>query len=69
MGIPNWNSKIGAKTSHCRTIQTEVVKDNIKQIIRQGDCVFVEPRDTTLQLGSLRSITKEEYIHLLKLES
>lgn len=68
-GIRNGDSKIDAIQAIAWTIQTNVVKDNIKQIIRQGDCVFVEPRDTTLLLGDLRSITKEEYIHLLKLES
>lgn len=68
-GLRDGTSKIDAIQAIAWTIQTDVKEGNIRQIIRQGDCVFVEPIDTTVDTGLMRSITKEEYIHLLKLES
>lgn len=68
-GLRDGTTKIDAIQAIAWTIQTDVKEGNIRQIIRQGDCVFVEPIDTTVDTVLVRSITKEEYIHLLKLES
>ena len=68
-GLRDGTSKIDAIQAIAWTIQTDVKEGNIRQIIRQGDCVFVEPIDTTVDTGLMRSITKEEYINLLKTES
>lgn len=52
------------------TIQTTVPIGNIKEIVRQGDCVLVKPKDSTLPLlSSARHLTKKEYLSLLKAES
>jgi hypothetical protein len=52
------------------TIQTTVEQGNIKEILRQGDCVLVKPKDSTLPLlPSPRHLTKKEYLTLLKAES
>jgi hypothetical protein len=68
-GLRDGTTKIDAIQAIAWTIQTDVKEGNIRQIIRQGDCVFVEPIDTTFDTGLMRSITKEEYINLLKTES
>lgn len=52
------------------TIQTNVSEGNIKEILRQGDCVFVKPKDSKLPLlDSPRHLTEKEYRKLLVAES
>jgi hypothetical protein len=52
------------------TIQTNVVKDNIEKIIRQGDCIFVKPKDNSEHLlSNVRHLTEQEYIEYLVSES
>jgi len=53
------------------TIQTHVKKNAIKSIIRQGDCILIEPISTSKKkvYGNLRHLTKEEYLTLLTIES
>lgn len=52
------------------TIQTNVVEGNIKEIVRQGDCVFVKPKDSSVPLlNSSRHLTESEYKKFLKIES
>lgn len=52
------------------TIQTNVPLGNIKEIVRQGDCVMVKPKDSTVGLmSSPRHLTEKEYLTLLKAES
>lgn len=70
--ISLWANEFVLDAIHCIawTIQTDVIEGNIKQIIRQGDCVFIEPIDVTIKRKAImRSITREEYINLLKVES
>ena len=49
------------------TITTNVAKGNIKRILRQGDCVLIEPKERSF--GGVRHITKKEYNTLLEVES
>ncbi len=49
------------------TIQTDVPKGEIKRIIRQGDCILIEPKSD--KVGSIRHLTRSEYLDLLVLES
>lgn len=52
------------------TIQTTVQKGNIKEIIRQGDCVLVKPKNPSLPLlDAPRHLTEKEYIKYLVAES
>lgn len=51
------------------TIRTNVPKDNIEKIIRQGDCVLVKPKNPNDLLSEARHLTEEEYIELLVAES
>ena len=54
------------------TITTNVEKGNIKRILRQGDCVLIEPKEKVIDqevFGEVRHITKEEYNTLLEVES
>ena len=50
------------------TITTNVEKGNIKRMLRQGDCVLIEPKEKEF-LDKPRHITKEEYNTLLEVES
>ncbi len=50
------------------TITTNVAEGNIKRILRQGDCVLIEPKKDR-SFGEVRHITKEEYNTLLEVES
>lgn len=49
------------------TITTNVEKGNIKRMLRQGDCVLIEPKESGF--GEVRHITREEYNTLLEVES
>jgi len=50
------------------TITTNVAEGNIKRMLRQGDCVLIEPKEKEF-LDEPRHITKEEYNTLLEVES
>ena len=50
------------------TIKTTLPTDNIKTIIRQGDCVLLKPILSKLQVKE-RHLTSKEYRELLKFES
>lgn len=50
------------------TITTNVAEGNIKRMLRQGDCVLIEPKEKEF-LDKPRHITKEEYNTLLEVES
>lgn len=52
------------------TFQTNVPKGQIKRIIRQGDCILIEPKSKSFNpLHNPRHLTKEEYLTLLESES
>lgn len=52
------------------TIQTNVPKGNVGAIVRQGDCVFVRPKDSGVPLLDMaRHLTGEEYLELMVAES
>ncbi len=51
------------------TIQTNVKQGNIKRIIRQGDCILIEPKVMGDYLQRPRHITEKEYKKLLVAES
>ena len=62
--------KINAIQCISWTIQTNVDEGNIKEILRQGDCVFVKPKDSSKpMLDSARHLTEKEYRKLLVAES
>jgi hypothetical protein len=49
------------------TITTNVDEGNIEKIIRQGDCILIKPK--TMEFGSERHLTEQEYRELLEVES
>lgn len=51
------------------TFQTNVPKENIEKIIRQGDAIMFKTKGKYKPLKILRHLTKKEYIDLLELES
>ena len=52
------------------TIQTNVAKDNIEKIVRQGDCIMIKKKFPTEAIGdTLRHLTEVEYLELLVAES
>ena len=52
------------------TIQTTVEKGNIKEILRQGDCVLVKPKSMNKEMLAIpRHLTEKEYRELLVAES
>lgn len=71
----NWFSSIketpiNAIQAIAWTMQTNVKEGNIKEILRQGDCILVKPIDDTEPLlDSPRHLTEKEYRKLLVAES
>lgn len=61
-------SKVNAIQCIAWTIQTNVAEGNIKEILRQGDCIFVKPKDSEKLVG-VRHLTEKEYRKLLVAES
>jgi hypothetical protein len=62
--------KVNAIQAIAWTIQTDVKKDKIQEILRQGDCVLVRPTDSNpSSLGELRSLSEKEYNQLIVAES
>jgi hypothetical protein len=51
------------------TITTNVPQGNIKDIIRQGDCILIEPQGKYEPLASPRHLTQVEYETLIVAES
>jgi hypothetical protein len=51
------------------TIQTNVPIGNIKEIIRQGDCILIKPKGEYEPLQTPRHLTKSEYLSLISAES
>jgi hypothetical protein len=62
-------SKIDALDAIAWTIQTNVPKNKIEAIVRQGDCIMIKTAEHYKPLSTPRHLTKEEYINLLTLES
>lgn len=63
-------SKVDSIHAIAWTIQTDVRQDNIEQIVRQGDCIMVKPKNPYLKhLEMARHLTKEEYLQLIVAES
>lgn len=51
------------------TIQTDIPKGEIKEIIRQGDCIMIRPKSEYTPLSQPRHLTRWEYLKLLEAES
>ncbi len=51
------------------TIQTDVPQGNIKEIIRQGDCILIKPSGKYEPLLTPRHLTRKEYLDLMVAES
>lgn len=52
------------------TFQTNVPEGNIEEIKRQGDCILIKPKDTSVPLlDQPRHLTEKEYLKLLVAES
>jgi len=63
-------NKLNAIQCIAWTIQTNVAKGNVKEVVRQGDCVFVKPKVSSVPLlSSPRHLTEMEYRRFLKAES
>lgn len=65
----NWKEKVNAIQCVAWTIQTNVEKENIKKILRQGDCVLIKPKDNSKPSTSVRHLTEKEYLTLMVAES
>jgi hypothetical protein len=64
------NKKITAIDAIAWTFQTNIAKDNIEKIIRQGDCILIKPIDATIKpLNVERHLTSSEYLKLIVAES
>jgi hypothetical protein len=62
-------NKINAIQCIAWTIQTNVPKDKIAKIIRQGDCIMIKPKGNYVPLDNPRHLTEQEYVKLLVAES
>ena len=51
------------------TIQTDVPQGNIKEIIRQGDCILIKPSGKYEPLLTPRHLTMKEYLDMMVAES
>lgn len=51
------------------TIQTDVPKNSIEKILRQGDCILIKPKGVYVPLTTPRHLTEKEYRTLLVAES
>lgn len=70
---PTWRSvtpdQVNAIQCIAWTIQTDVPKDNIEKILRQGDCILIKPKGEYKPLTEPRHLTAQEYRELLVAES
>lgn len=62
-------NKIDAIDCIAWTIQTDVPKENINKIIRQGDCILINTKNKYTPLVTPRHLTSQEYLNLLVAES
>lgn len=51
------------------TIQTDIPKGSISEIVRQGDCIMIRPTDEFTPLSEPRHLTEKEYLELIVAES
>ena len=66
----DYGVQINAVQAIAWTIQTNVAKDNIEKIVRQGDCIMIKKKLPTETIGdTLRHLTEVEYLELLVAES
>ena len=65
----DYGVQINAIQAIAWTIQTNVAKDNIEKIVRQGDCIMIKPKAKYETLGRERHLSKQEYLKLLVAES
>ena len=66
----DYGVQINAIQAIAWTIQTNVAKDNIEKIVRQGDCIMIKKKLPTETIGdTLRHLTEVEYLALLVAES
>lgn len=64
----DYGKMINAIQAIAWTIQTNISKDMIEEIVRQGDCVMIKKRPGAFS-GDVRHLTEKEYRELLVLES
>jgi hypothetical protein len=67
--MTNTKPEITAVEAIAWTIQTNIPKGNIANIIRQGDCILIKPKGKYNELLTPRHLTGGEYLKLLTLES
>ena len=67
--ITNGYKELNAIECVAWTITTNVPKGNIKDIIRQGDCILIEPQGKYEPLTTPRHLTQVEYETLIVAES
>ena len=66
----DYGVQINAIQAIAWTIQTNVAKDNIEKIVRQGDCIMIKKKFPNEAIGdTLRHLTEVEYLELLVAES
>lgn len=61
-------NKVTAIQSIAWTIQTDIKKGGIKEILRQGDCILFKPKRNA-EIGNVRHLTEKEYRSLMVAES
>ena len=65
----DYSTKITPIQAVAWTIQTNIPKECIEKIVRQGDCIMIKKTHNGVQTDSVRHLTEEEYRELLVLES
>lgn len=65
----DYGTQINAIQAIAWTIQTNVAKDNIEKIVRQGDCIMIKKKSQSNNDGGFRHLTEVEYLSLLVSES
>jgi hypothetical protein len=61
-------NKVTAIQAIAWTIQTDIKKGGIKEILRQGDCILFKPKRNA-EIGNVRHLTEKEYRRLMVAES
>ena len=65
----DYGKKINSIQAIAWTIQTNIPKDCIEKIVRQGDCIMIKKTHSGVHADEVRHLTEKEYRELLELES
>lgn len=68
-GTENYGNQINAIQAVAWTIQTDLDKGDIEEIVRQGDCIMIKKKKNVRSGKRTRHLTEEEYLTLITAES